>query len=506
MAIVALDVRLVGGSSNTYLFGPTIISECRFFSSSSASLFQNVLGGYGTVSSSERYTNTYVFPDVKLTLTIGNGTETTIYEQASDLVGQTLVQNGTSYGDPLYSLPNRTFNYTANKLEWIATYVKSNKVAGNVECKVRLYTKIPSGANSGSSWMSTSYKLAGTYTVSLLISNNRKNITQIKGKNPTAPHWYQNALCRYLVNGESTTLECNVTFGWDIVSYTVSCSLTSDKYEEKNYDRKTGGTETITFQWQRTYTSADNPNELYKYIEPEYSVTAKDYLGNSYSLDFDGSSEMLWVGFVHYNTFVPIVESMNCVRSGNYAKFTAQVKCNPMPFNTSLWNMGGSGGPTAYLNPPKFDTKYYYLIDKNTLINSEEVAATTNMTSMSPTIVTFNIEAIGAVSLTTNRSWWIKVNFKDNYGSSNAHYFVFPCATAFVDFNDDAQHLAIGKLQETTGLECQWDVKFAKDVIYLAGGKQMSDCAKNIPYTDTYGIGATNVQQAINWIMNKLGG
>ena len=34
----------------------------------------------------------------------------------------------------------------------------------------------------------------------------------------------------------------------------------------------------------------------------------------------------------------------------------------------------------------------------------------------------------------------------------------------------------------------------------------MSDCAKNIPYTDTYGIGATTVQQAINWIMNKIGG
>lgn len=500
MAIIALDVSLQGSSDNTYLFGPTIISECRYFRASSA--FKNGWKGNASVSSVDYGANTYVYPDLKLTLSIQNSAEIVIYEKTSDMVGQTLV--GSS-GD--YELPSTTFTYDASKLTEIANYVRKNKISGNTECVLRRYAKIPSGADEGRGGITTTYKQMTSYQVTLLINAYRFNVTDFKGTIATTPHYYSNALNKYLVNGEAATLNCSASFGWDIVEYSVSCNCSDVKYEDKNHNLATGGTEKISFQWQKTYSAEDSPNALYQYHVPEYSISATDYLGNTYDLTYGADDEVLWTGFVHYNTFAPIVEEINCVGAGGRAKFTAKVKYNPMPVDTNLWMTGSaSGAPDAYLNQGQFSAKYYYLISKNSLVSSENVAVTVGMESMDAGIVTFEVQALGAASLSTARSWYIGVMFKDNYGSSNTRYFVIPCATAFMDFNDDAQHMAIGKVQETSGLECQWDVKFLRDVYYLSGGKQMSDCAKNIPYTDTYGIGATTVQQAINWIMNKIGG
>ena len=236
MAIIALDVSLQGSNDNTYLFGPTIISECRYFRASSA--FKNGWKGNASVSSVDYGANTYVYPDLKLTLSIQNSAEIVIYEKTSDMVGQTLV--GSS-GD--YELPSTTFTYDASKLTEIANYVRKNKISGNTECVLRRYAKIPSGADEGRGGITTAYKQMASYQVTLLINAYRFNVTNFKGTIATTPHYYSNALNKYLVNGEAATLNCSASFGWDIVEYSVSCNCSDVKYEDKKHSLTTGGTE-----------------------------------------------------------------------------------------------------------------------------------------------------------------------------------------------------------------------------------------------------------------------
>ena len=75
---------------------------------------------------------------------------------------------------------------------------------------------------------------------------------------------------------------------------------------------------------------------------------------------------------------------------------------------------------------------------------------------------------------------------------------------AFIEWGDEPGHMAVGKYVETNGLEIQFPTEFQKAVIFLAGGNISGDAAAMIPYNDTYGIGAKNVQEALNWILGRL--
>ena len=75
---------------------------------------------------------------------------------------------------------------------------------------------------------------------------------------------------------------------------------------------------------------------------------------------------------------------------------------------------------------------------------------------------------------------------------------------AFIEWGNKPGHMAVGKYIETNGLEIQFPTEFQKAVIFLAGGNISGDAAAMIPYNDTHGIGAKNVQEALNWILGRL--
>lgn len=75
----------------------------------------------------------------------------------------------------------------------------------------------------------------------------------------------------------------------------------------------------------------------------------------------------------------------------------------------------------------------------------------------------------------------------------------------FIDWGIKPGCIGIGKYTEVGGLEIQFPTKFYNDVIFLTkGSEHMGEAAAHIPYTDTYGIGASNVQEALNWIYERL--
>lgn len=76
---------------------------------------------------------------------------------------------------------------------------------------------------------------------------------------------------------------------------------------------------------------------------------------------------------------------------------------------------------------------------------------------------------------------------------------------AYIEWGDEPGHIAIGKYIETNGFEVQFPTQFDKAVIFLTTGSNvMGDAAAAIPYTDTYSVGATTVQEALNWILGRL--
>lgn len=77
---------------------------------------------------------------------------------------------------------------------------------------------------------------------------------------------------------------------------------------------------------------------------------------------------------------------------------------------------------------------------------------------------------------------------------------------AFIEWTPDGGHMAIGKYVETEGLEIQFPTVFMKDVYFIAanGLTQLGEVAAAIPYTDTHSIGASNVQEALNWIIRRI--
>jgi hypothetical protein len=101
-------------------------------------------------------------------------------------------------------------------------------------------------------------------------------------------------------------------------------------------------------------------------------------------------------------------------------------------------------------------------------------------------------------------SYFVEVTLTDKF-TSVSFRFNIGTKVAYLEFGDDARHLAVGKYCEKEGFEIQFPVFFAKQVVVLPTGvEKFKEIASVIPYDDTYGIGCSNVQEVLDWLNRRL--
>lgn len=101
-------------------------------------------------------------------------------------------------------------------------------------------------------------------------------------------------------------------------------------------------------------------------------------------------------------------------------------------------------------------------------------------------------------------SYFVEVTLTDSFTSVNFRFNI-GTKVAYLEFGDDARHLAVGKYCEKEGFEIQFPVFFAKQVVVLSTGvEKFKEIASVIPYDDTYNIGCSNVQEVLDWLNRRL--
>lgn len=149
--------------------------------------------------------------------------------------------------------------------------------------------------------------------------------------------------------------------------------------------------------------------------------------------------------------------------------------------------MGGYNPITTHITVTK-------LIDGEVLYDSDTTSATASPWSWVSSNTYIDDEV----------SYKITVTFKDRF-RTRIDAVNIGTKVAYIEWGDEPGHIAIGKYVETNGLEIQFPTLFHKTVVFLTrGSNHMGEAAAHVPYTDTYNIGASNVQEALNWIFGRL--
>ena len=455
---------------------------------------------------------TFVRPDVKVTAAFPDGSEVVIGEYFSDKQPVTprymgSGSDGSGRDFKKYGLPGWEINL--KDLSWIMEEVRNRKYTVNPNLTIRTYCRIPFShselgsddtVNESTDWntnWSQSFKrtaelnVAGPAIYDVGVVINTTSILKSQGAHGIPG-----------MDGDTITVSATVELGWDITSYEVSINseFSNTKYTNTNVVINTN-TNTYTFVWTKKLGAHETTN-MYDIRTTTVTVKTKDYLSEGHQVNKNKV-------YIYYNKIAPEIVSLDCARNPSNPHrvlINYTIRCNQMPTGSFVvvpeWQSFDK-----YLNPINLESFFSYLIDKDNVIYSitKHPEDEWDFQNGPYQEITGSLE-IDTYDFEPKRSYWAKIRISDNWNQTNYRYFNIPCETAFIDFDDDSQHISIGKVGETEGFECQWDVKFTKDVIYLTGCKKMSDAAAAIPYSDTYGIGATTVQQALNWILSRLGG
>ena len=98
-----------------------------------------------------------------------------------------------------------------------------------------------------------------------------------------------------------------------------------------------------------------------------------------------------------------------------------------------------------------------------------------------------------------------RLTITDSYGSTSRKTIdLSRTGNVVMDFGSGGFGLAIGKLNEEAALEVNFPTVFYNEVTYPNGTRQRTDSASVLGCMDTYGVGATNIQDMLDYLVNKV--
>lgn len=108
-------------------------------------------------------------------------------------------------------------------------------------------------------------------------------------------------------------------------------------------------------------------------------------------------------------------------------------------------------------------------------------------------------------TLSTSIHYVVRLTITDSFGANSRKVVdLNRTGNVVMDFGNQGFGLAIGKLNEEAALEVNFPTVFYNEVTYPNGARQRTDAANVLGCMDTYGVGATTIQDMLDYLVNKV--
>ena len=482
-------------------------------------------------SSQAAVSETVVEPDIKMCF-VYNDIETEGFITLSDKQTKTIQKD--KYGNPVYDYT--TVQLTAQQTSSVCKVAKQHKLTGSFSVKIKFYARTPYQkgelaigtvltnpdgstttvtSNSGSGYYNDTW-----YDVTSTAYNYHQQLWYVKYQ-AGAPSFNNTTLSSdytgfhhvftSATTGSHLTGSMSYFLPWDCVSYKIHFS--NIPFNDITGTKSTPADLSETIERNLTATVTDSAKQEadgYKVYDGRVSIACKDYAERETTVETRFS---WWVLYYETPLTVNSYRFFRCnsahqpALDGNVIGIQYDVDWDPHWW--SRWS-DFADSVTYNANTLTVTVDIYRLLDQNTKLYETSItgiaeSAIKKQNKSTITNYTKGTVYIEDFEFNPNYSYFCNIRFADV--RSNIHRTgVVGTQPAYLEVVEDERHMAIGKMAEimANGLEVQFPAKFSKNVIYLPQCKDFYHAAAAIPYKDTHAIGATNVQQALNWILGRL--